>query len=172
MAIGTLGLYVCVGPNAAEEVYINDNHASFLASDTSSTNISLSPIPIPGNHTDINYSYAKYLRWKLLTPPDNYIKNVKVYGPATAPATGVVIRMGSSHAGATPVNSSVTGLVWQYLNYTTGQTGLKLSIATPSNQLATAGAKTWYCIVQLRCTASASQGNSAYTPFNIVYDEV
>ncbi len=178
MSVASFKLLKCTGADVCREYWATDGHVSFLSADTSSVDIATYPISVPSdNDSAPNRSYEMWLRWELLTLPDNYITNMKVYGSTLQPDTPlnrVQIMAGTSRSVDTPVNSTSSyANKAQHLNYYSPAAACNIYAATATDgHLKTVGDKTWYLVVQLRVDTVASQAGSNVLPFNFSYEEV
>jgi len=164
----TIKLMCCNGVDAGSETDITGAGIDYITADNainSSANREAYPITIPAVGTA--YSYEKWLRWKCTVVPDTQCTNFKFWGPNSAPGTGIVIYVGTTDTGLTPVvtDSSIAD-TQQDTNYY--DTDHQLSI---SGTLTSENDETDYLVMQMDVSPTANQGNMAQQTYNYSYDE-
>ena len=164
----TVKLMVCNSTDAGVETDITGTGIDFITADNAlntSGNRDAYPITIPAAGTA--YSYEKWLRWKCTAVPDTQCTNFQFWGPNTVPGTGLILYVGTTDTGVTPVvTDSSAAATQQDTNY-----------YDTDNQLAIAGTltlendETDYLVMQLDVTSTAGQGNISQQEYSYSYDE-
>lgn len=158
----TITIQACTGSNAGTE---NTVTGVMMRSNDSHLTDKNNPITIPTGATI--HSYEKWLRWKCTVAPSTQCTNFKYWGPNTAPGTGLLLFVGTTASGATPVNTDSAVA-------TTQQDTTHYSLATAlsiSGTLTTIGNETNYLVMQLDVANTAGQGDIAQQTHNYSYDE-
>lgn len=172
MAIAAFNVMKCTGSNASTETNTN-NHPCFLGgygADTHSTTTSSYYITIPSS--SYNYSYEVWLRLKCTTAPDNKCENFKVYGPNTNPSTGVIVYMGTTDTGVTPVETaSSVATTRQDTNYYGSSNALSISTEPSPHLIDAINEETDYIVLQLQVGSTASAGDIPTQHYYVEYDE-
>lgn len=123
------------------------------------------PITIPTS--GYSRSYEKWMQFKCVVPPDNQCTNFKVWGPNTAPETGVVIMAKSSPTYSTPIiRSDDDGFAVQHENYYDSDHALAVS-----GTLTASGQMTGFFVMYNRVDNTALPGNMTQVTFTYSYDE-
>ena len=146
-------------------------------------NDDLYPLKIP--LTGIKYSYWKSLCLKVITAPDSYIDNIKVYSDGSNTlGTGVALKLGSEtptkYQPATGINGESgneavenhDGISTAYDFFEYNSTNKKsVSISESGNQLNAVDEKSDYFIMQIGVEDTASAGTTGLETIFFQYDE-
>lgn len=165
-------LYKCTGANCSTETDTSKSF-TFLSSDIHGAAASY-PVPVPATGDPDNNSYETFLKLKCTTPPDNYVENIKVWGPSTNPGTGVMVWWGITDTDPVggPVNttSPYAGTRQDLNNY---QQGNALVWTTPqaSDRIVSANDYSDSLVMQLRVASSGSSGNMEDQTYSLSWDE-
>lgn len=158
----TITIQCCTGTNAGTEATVT---AIMMRANDSAATDTNNPVTIPAAGT--SRSYEKWLRFKCEAAPANQVTNFKYWGPATVPATGCLLFVGTTDTGVTPVaTDSSVATTQQDTNYY--DTSHQLSV---SGTLTGVDQKTDYVVFQLDVDNTASPGDISQQTHNYSYDE-
>lgn len=152
----------CIGASAGTEATITAT--MFRANDSVELDKN-NPITITAATT--TYSYEKWIRWYCSVAPDTQCTNFKFWGANTIPDTGLMLYVGTTDTGVTPiVTESTLAATRQDTNYYSLATGLAVS-----GTLTSETDETDYVVAQLRVTDAATQGDMTQQTYNYSFDE-
>ena len=164
----TIKLMVCNSTNAGVETDITGAGIDYITADNAlntSGNREAYPITIPAVGTA--YSYEKWLRWKCTVVPDTQCTNFKFWGPASVPGTGLILYVGTTDTGVTPVvTDSAVATVQQDTTHYDADHALAIS-----GTLTLENDETNYLVMQLDVGSTAGQGNISQQEYGYSYDE-
>lgn len=158
----TITIECCTGTNAGTEATVT---GVMMRSNDSAAVTKANPITIPTGATV--YSYEKWLRFKDTVAPDNQCTNFKYWGPNTIPGTGLLLNVGTTATGVTPVTTvSSVATTQQDTNYYDVSHQLSIpGTLTSQNQ------ETDYLVLQLAVANTAGPGDIVQQTHNYSYDE-
>lgn len=180
MALGVLTQFQCTGTDAGTETETNRD-PNFVSVDQYVGGDDHSDYDIPAPSSDGQYTYSKelWIRWKLTGLPDNYIENLKAYGPnhqpdhEANPANKIIVMWGTTGSGATPTsNASTVATTPQHSNYYDVANSLAIGVVPVDGLLDAIGEKSEYLVAQLKIAYDVAQGTGPVIPFSLDYDEL
>ena len=158
----TIVLRVCTGTNAATEATVS---GITMRSNDSPANDTANPIAIPGIGTA--FSYEKWIRFMCTVAPSVQVTNFKYWGPASIPAVGTLLKVGTTASGVTPVvTASAVATAQQDTNHFSSGTALAVS-----GTLVNVNDKSDFIVLQMSVGTSAGPGQIAQQTHDYSYDE-
>lgn len=176
MAYGALKCLKCTGSSVGTETDCSKT-PKYLSVDASSDDVNANPIKAPISViSSPTYSFETWLRWEVITAPDGYIQNVKIFGSSAqpdAPNNKMTILWGTRTSASTPVNSASSyATTAQHSNYYSAATGLAIPLVPGDSKLDAVGEKTYWFVSQLKLEFGVAQGLMTPQVYNMTWEEL